>query len=48
MSNPGDNNFYAVMLIDDNEIDNLDQSENDRSCQYYSAHIYAYWRAKCN
>jgi CheY-like chemotaxis protein len=23
MSNPGENNFYAVMLVDDNEIDNL-------------------------
>ncbi len=45
MSNPGENNFYAVMLIDDNEIDNLINQKMIEAANI-TRHIYTHTGAR--
>ena len=45
MSNSGENNFYAVMLIDDNEIDNLINQKMIEAASI-TQHIYTHTGAR--
>ena len=45
MSNPGETNFYAVMLIDDNEIDNLINQKMIEAASI-TKHIYTHTGAR--
>jgi CheY-like chemotaxis protein len=45
MSNPGENNFYAVMLVDDNEIDNLINQKMIEAASI-TQHIYTHTGAR--
>ncbi|MDZ7604777.1 MAG: hypothetical protein U5K79_04135 [Cyclobacteriaceae bacterium] len=46
MSNSGDHNYFAVMLIDDNEIDNLIKSEKIIEAASITRHIYTHTGAR--